>query len=777
MNILILIIYSNSEIYNQMLEIQRLYINKNNNNIETYFITYDEQQLEDVKISNDIIYVKGKETYINILHKTIQSIDFLYNKLNKKYDFVVRTNMSTIINLDNLYNYIGMLPKNNVYTGGKIETLTWQLAPYAISAEKQSNRNDFYGLKYIQGDSIIISSDIIQNLLSIKDSIEYDIVDDVKLGLLIRENFSDVYNNIHNICLPKLSHNCFTDDSIFLYNKTNNRLLDVNNMRNIIQKFTNIIYPNFNKTIYITYKNIEPLVSIKNEWLILNPMYNVELYDNLKCKEFLNKYFGKKFVDIFEYILDGPIKSDFFRCCIIYIFGGVYVDADIKPLIPIDEYIEADTDFATCISYNYTKTNLYKFNPHFIVSKKNNVFLHNVIKKYELMYDNNTPYSYWDWSICRFLNVDFEWDIKKVLDDGKYIYNNKKYQFLVECIVSNDSCYNFTNIFDDNGEHKPKLSGEVVCKYNNSIVLTNFTNKNKLKELIYTNVNIPLVVSYENNFFNTINAQTFHKTLKTLNWDFIFIEEGKKFEAFKSKITGYFEFLKKVPEEKIVILSDSRDVFCLRSPLTFMNYIDSFTDIDKKIIISAEMFLNGHTDWPDEIIDKTLKKDPDYFCQGIHMKKYWDYYNKTNDLPLRKYLNSGLIIGKRKNLIKALQWIIDNNYTDDQLGFSNYSNENPELVMLDYNAELLHTSGFGVSGGMYDPKQKNDSPTFSELMGLSSYFLHIPGMSNSKGQKYIYEMISSLLNSNVIKQGDFTKLYNFELNSNPLKYDYIQKNY
>ena len=64
----------------------------------------------------------------------------------------------------------------------------------------------------------------------------------------------------------------------------------------------------------------------------------------------------------------------------------------------------------------------------------------------------------------------------------------------------------------------------------------------------------------------------------------------------------------------------------------------------------------------------------------------------------------------------------------------------PQLVHSDYNADILHTSVFGVNGCLYDiHRQKYDSPTFSELMGLSNYFLHIPGIICVKGQKYVYE--------------------------------------
>ena len=55
--------------------------------------------------------------------------------------------------------------------------------------------------------------------------------------------------------------------------------------------------------------------------------------------------------------------------CILYIYGGVYSDIDIEPLVPIKDFLEKDVDFLTCdsVQYNY-------LNPHFIISVKNILF-------------------------------------------------------------------------------------------------------------------------------------------------------------------------------------------------------------------------------------------------------------------------------------------------------------------------------------------------------------------------------------------------------------------
>lgn len=263
------------------------------------------------------------------------------------------------------------------------------------------------------------------------------------------------------------------------------------------------------------------------------------------------------------------------------------------------------------------------------------------------------------------------------------------------------------------------------------------------------NIDKPIVLSYENDPTN-INSLLFKKTLENNNWDFKFVGQGTVWKGFRDRIIGYYEELSIYSDNKIIILSDARDVFCLRKPDFFIENIKNI--IENKIIISSELFLCGHINWSDKQIEEALEKDKDFFWQGIPLNNYWDYYGKKDNLPIRKYLNAGLIIGRCKMLKQVFKWLIDNNFSDDQLGFANYANKFPELVYLDYDATYLHTSTSFVNGSLYKyDTQRLDSPTFTELFGLSSYFLHIPGSNTSKGQKQMYDCLYKLFDTNAIK--------------------------
>ena len=91
----------------------------------------------------------------------------------------------------------------------------------------------------MQGIGIILSYDVVKQILSFENSIEYDIVDDLKLGLIIRDHFPEIYRNIDCWPLAKVTYGDYTEESVFIRNKSNNRLNDVNNMSRIVNHFIN----------------------------------------------------------------------------------------------------------------------------------------------------------------------------------------------------------------------------------------------------------------------------------------------------------------------------------------------------------------------------------------------------------------------------------------------------------------------------------------------------------------------------------------------------------
>ena len=205
------------------------------------------------------------------------------------------------------------------------------------------------------------------------------------------------------------------------------------------------------KVIYMCHKNLDKIKIYSQNWKKLNPNYEIKLYDDEMCKKFLLEEYSQLYLDIFNYLEDGPIKADFWRVCILYKYGGLYADADIEPLVSLSKYIDDNDEFVTCISMNFNENFLeFQFNPHFIICNKDNKILEDSINRYIKKYNEKHIYEYWDWSICK------QFIINGVKDKKSQIINidNIKYKFLYE--VDSNSC---------------EYNGEVVLRnrYNNYI--------------------------------------------------------------------------------------------------------------------------------------------------------------------------------------------------------------------------------------------------------------------------------------------------------------------
>jgi len=156
-------------IYIKLKEIWLKYMNSSPY-IDSFFMEYtnDNNQLDEkIKINGNMIYIKGSESYHpGIRDKTIECINY-FLKENIKYDFIIRTNLSSFWNFSALLQHLDALPKNNVYSG-------------IIGI--------YENIKYASGCGFIITPDIAKLIVENKNIMnESNIVDDVDIGYLINK--------------------------------------------------------------------------------------------------------------------------------------------------------------------------------------------------------------------------------------------------------------------------------------------------------------------------------------------------------------------------------------------------------------------------------------------------------------------------------------------------------------------------------------------------------------------------------------------------------------
>jgi len=196
-------------------------------------------------------------------------------------------------------------------------------------------------------------------------------------------------------------------------------------------------------------KTLKFITKYSENWKKLNPEYEIKLYDDQQCKDFLVKEYSKKHLNIFNFLKDGPIKADFWRVCILYKYGGLYVDADAEPLIPLSEYIDPTADFITCSSYGVA----LNFNPNFIMVKAGDEFLKRCIEEYVRMFNEKIPYSYWGYSIMTVFNTLLKLVDYRKISSIYYDSDGKKHQILLEVeapkLVDDFNEYNGVKVFNN----------------------------------------------------------------------------------------------------------------------------------------------------------------------------------------------------------------------------------------------------------------------------------------------------------------------------------------
>ena len=183
-SIINLVLYSNNEEYDEMYKLTRDYYKKFNNVITIYY-KYNDNNTEEYELIDDILNIKGTETYVpGILEKTIKAFQFVNN--NYKFDYIVRSNISTIINFDLLCQ---QLETNPIEYGGK------KLVLWMIDIPSGITNFEHFGTEYAAGTSIILSKNTVNEIINNKDKLLYNIIDDVSLKLLIDKELNHIKQN------------------------------------------------------------------------------------------------------------------------------------------------------------------------------------------------------------------------------------------------------------------------------------------------------------------------------------------------------------------------------------------------------------------------------------------------------------------------------------------------------------------------------------------------------------------------------------------------------
>lgn len=176
MKFLVIIIYNPKVQYErEMYNLHTKYLK--NKNIMHYFVTWNQTQNDDIVVDDNVIKLKGSESFVpGIMLKTMTALKYLTINLGLDYDYLLRTNISTVINYDNLINYLNtnIQPEHEFFTFFK-NVIKWTDPNAGIT-------DVHYDTPYAQGTNIFLKRNVVDKLLADENLIDCNVIDDVSLG-------------------------------------------------------------------------------------------------------------------------------------------------------------------------------------------------------------------------------------------------------------------------------------------------------------------------------------------------------------------------------------------------------------------------------------------------------------------------------------------------------------------------------------------------------------------------------------------------------------------
>ena len=217
-------------------------------NVKTIFYKYSDED----KFEDNILHIKGTESLVpGVLQKTLKIFEYAINDIKEfyEYDYIIRTNISSIVNFRLLEEELIQNPVK-FYGGGHIMNLNWTGGGITDST--------WYGTLFVPGTCLIFTKEAIQFIVENQHLIHKDIVDDLAIAILFREHKPDItpqcfrdreqykatpvfYTNELGFHLPSIKNYVNSNNIIVYRNRCYNcRLVDQIQMRLIVDILLNI---------------------------------------------------------------------------------------------------------------------------------------------------------------------------------------------------------------------------------------------------------------------------------------------------------------------------------------------------------------------------------------------------------------------------------------------------------------------------------------------------------------------------------------------------------
>ena len=188
--------------------------------------------------------------------------------------------------------------------------------------------------------------------------------------------------------------------------------------------------------------------------------YKNIIYDDMDCIKFLKEHYPQHILNTFNTLKRGAHKADLFRYCLLYKYGGIYLDIKTELIKPIDQ-IFTENYLYTVISKN--NNSIYQ---GIIATPPNNPLFSVLIDHIVNNKDNIKYYLMFTTEFYKQLNILCENKVKSGFNKNK-LSNIDIYLFNEVCSKNGNNCYD--------GLDRYKLCCNIYDK-NNKIIKTRYSD-------------------------------------------------------------------------------------------------------------------------------------------------------------------------------------------------------------------------------------------------------------------------------------------------------------
>ena len=206
-----LVIYNAAERHEQMMrrELERL----THSDVRRLFVSLSPGCTK-VSARDGTLHVPGDESFIpGILHKTLEAL--AYCSKSFEFDFVVRSNISTVIDFSRLLTILPPRSDSVVYAS----THVWN----------ENSRDEAFA----SGTNIILNAAAVAYVLSARGELMMDTIDDVALGMLLRR-----VTMPQQLSPPMVWSE--SEDGVVFRNRSADRMRDVSRMARLVDLITGL---------------------------------------------------------------------------------------------------------------------------------------------------------------------------------------------------------------------------------------------------------------------------------------------------------------------------------------------------------------------------------------------------------------------------------------------------------------------------------------------------------------------------------------------------------